>query len=353
MHIPEQLQNKEIGTDTAILDLLPHDPSISSIVTKFLIELQNSFIDTAARITKEKQRSVSAEEVRASSVIAVTPGDMITMALSNFQYVLEENGTKTTHFNFQTLQRQAINRFISGKPSIKVQTAPCMPPRNLKTLKSTKAKVKQLQQELLSVSQMKSIMETARSVSDISRALATLKVAAEFLAVTGGDPKHSLIDYVRNELRMTADAKHLKDLPVVPQTQLKHILSLWQVLSVRRSVLLVQMNQNPFLLVDKRYQEELEATERENLKKALSTINIDFFITDLHELIVVTLADYKPEWEIVEIFKAYLEEEEKEDNYIEKLISTLSPHLQMKKVISVWKTAVQTSKLYGCNYKHE
>ncbi|KYO18317.1 hypothetical protein Y1Q_0012798 [Alligator mississippiensis] len=354
MHIPEQLQNKEIGTDTAILDLLPHNPSISFIVTKFLIELQNSLIDTAAQIMKEKQRSISAEEVRASSVIAVTPGDVVTMALSNFQYVLEENGIKTTHFNFQTLQRQAINRFISGKPIIKVQTAPSMPPRNLKTLKSTKAKVKQqLQQEQLSVSQMKSIMETARSVSDISRALSTLKVAAEFLAVTGGDPKRSLTDYVRNELRMAADAKHFKDLPVVPQTQLKHILSLWQVLSVRRSVLLVQMNQNPFFLVDKRYQEELEVTEREDLKKALSTINIDFFITDLHEMIVVTLADYKPEWEIVEIFRTYLEEEEKEDMYIENLIGSLSPHLQMKKVISVWKTAVQTSKLYSSSYKQE
>ena len=32
-------------------------------------------------------------------------------------------------------------------------------------------------------------------------------------------------------------------LQVVPNTQLKHILSLWQVLAARRSMLLVQMNQ--------------------------------------------------------------------------------------------------------------
>ncbi|KYO41916.1 E3 ubiquitin-protein ligase RNF213 [Alligator mississippiensis] len=354
MQIPEELQNKEIDTDTAVLDLLPTDPSISSIVTKFLIELQNSLIDTAAQLTKEKQRSVSAEEVRVSSVITVTPSDMITMALSNFQYVLEENGTKTTQFNFQTLQRQAINRFISGKPSIKVQTAPSMPPRHLKTLQFTKAKVKeQLSQELLSVSQVKSVMEAARSVSDISRALSTLKVAAEFLAVTGGEPGRLLTDYVRNELRMDADAKHFRDLPVVPQTQLKHILSLWQVLSVRRSVLLVQMNQNPFFLVDKRYQEELEAVEREELTKALSTINIDFFIADLHEMIVVTLGSYSPKWGIVETFEGYLQQEGKEDQYIENLTRTLSQDLQMKHVISVWKTAVQTSKLYGSGYNRE
>lgn len=32
-------------------------------------------------------------------------------------------------------------------------------------------------------------------------------------------------------------------LQVVPNTQLKHILSLWQLLAARRSMLLVQMNQ--------------------------------------------------------------------------------------------------------------
>lgn len=32
-------------------------------------------------------------------------------------------------------------------------------------------------------------------------------------------------------------------LQVVPNTRLKHILSLWQVLAARRSMLLVQMNQ--------------------------------------------------------------------------------------------------------------
>ncbi|KAG6921939.1 ring finger protein 213 [Chelydra serpentina] len=354
INIPEELWCKEINADTAILDLLPTTPSITSIVTKFLIQLQTSCIDTAAQLTKEKQRSISAEEVKHASVLSVTESDLITMALLNFQYVLEEDGTKTTHFNFLTLQRQLIHRFISGKPIVKTQTMPSITLNNVKTLHSTKENVKeQLRQETLSVSLMKRVMEEARSVSNISRTLSTLKVAAEFLAVTGGDPERLLTEYVRNELKMEANAKQLKELPVVPQSQLKHILSLWQILSAKRSALLVQMNQNPFFLIDKGYHDELAGQEREKLRTALSTVNIEFFIIELHEMITVTLQSYKNSWGIVETFKKYLEKEGKEEIYTENLTSAVSPDLQLKKVISVWKTAVLISKTYTRSYIQE
>ncbi|XP_067411298.1 E3 ubiquitin-protein ligase rnf213-alpha-like isoform X2 [Emydura macquarii macquarii] len=341
--ISEDLWHKEINADTAILDLLPTTSSITYIVTKFLIQLQNSCIDTAAQLTKEKQRSISAEEMKHTSVLSVTESDLITMALSNFQYVLEEEGTKTTHFNFLTLQRQVIHRFISGKPVVKAQTIPSITLNKVRTLYATKVNVKeQLHQEPLSVSLMKRIMEEARSVSDISRALSTLKVAAEFLAVTGGKPDRLLTEYVRNELKMDTNAKQFRDLPVVPQTQLKHILSLWQILSAKRSALLVQMNQNPFFLIDKKYHDELDDQKREELITALSTINTEFFIIELHEMITVKLESCKDSWGIMETFKEYLAG--KEEIYIENLTSTVNPDLQLKNVISVWKTAVLISK---------
>nr|XP_008175612.2 E3 ubiquitin-protein ligase RNF213-like [Chrysemys picta bellii] len=349
--IPKDLWCKEINADTAILDLLPTTPSITYIVTRVLIQLQNGCIDTAAQLTKEKQRSISAEEVKHASVLSVTESDLITMALLNFQYVLEEDGTKITYYNFQTLQRQVIHRFISGKPVVKAQTAPSITPNNVKTLYSTKINVKkQLCQEPLSVSLMKRIMEEASSVSDISRALSTLKVAAEFLAVTGGDPERLLTEYVRNELKMEANAKQFKDLPVVPQTKLKHILSLWQILSAKRSALLVQMNQNPFFLIDKRYHEELADQKRKKLTTVLSTVNIEFFIIELHEMITVTLQNYKNSWGWT--FKEYLEAEGKEENYIVNLISAVNTDLQLKNIISVWKTAV-LSKSYTHTYIKE
>ena len=68
-------------------------------------------------------RVISAEEVKPSSVLKVTENDLIAATLANSQYVIEEDGTKTTHFDFQTLQRQVIQRFISGKPIIKAQVS--------------------------------------------------------------------------------------------------------------------------------------------------------------------------------------------------------------------------------------
>lgn len=69
-------------------------------------------------------------------------------------------------------------------------------------------------QEPLSIHQQKRIMEEAQSVNALSKALATLKIAAEFLAVTGGDPEHSLLKYVQRELKMDAGAKQFQDVPV-------------------------------------------------------------------------------------------------------------------------------------------
>lgn len=68
-------------------------------------------------------RIISAEEVKPSSVLKITKNDLITATLANSQYVIEEDGTKTTHFDFQTLQRQVIQRFIRGKPTIKPQVS--------------------------------------------------------------------------------------------------------------------------------------------------------------------------------------------------------------------------------------
>ncbi|XP_014821245.1 PREDICTED: E3 ubiquitin-protein ligase RNF213-like [Calidris pugnax] len=353
VRVPWDQLPKDINANTAVLKLLPTPLSIGYLVTRLLIQLQNSCVDAATQITKEKQRIISAAEVKPSSVLKITENDLITAMLANSQYVIEEDDTKTTHFDFQTLQRQVIQRFISGKPTIKPQTAPSFELNSMKTLQETKAKVReQLQQESLSVNQLKRIMEEAHSVNAISQTLATLKVAAEFLAVTGGDPECQLSDYVKNKLKMDASVEQFKDMPVVPNTQLKHILSLWQTLSAKRSVLLVQMNQNPFCLVSENYHKELSAEEKKVLTTALSTVNLDLFLIELHEMIIVPLDSFDPQWGLKDTFRTFLEDRQ-DDACIANLTGTLSPDLLLKDVVSVWKTAVRTSKLHSPTYVQE
>ncbi|KAM6093566.1 E3 ubiquitin-protein ligase rnf213-alpha-like [Chlamydotis macqueenii] len=350
VRVPPALLLEDINANTAVLKLLPTPLSIGYLVTRLLIQLQNSCVDIATQITKERQRNISAEEVKPSSVLKITENDLIIATLANSQYMIEEDGTKTTHFDFQTLQRQVIQRFISGKPIIKAQTAPSFALNSMKTLQYTKTKVReQLHQVSLSVNQMKQIMEEALSVHAISQTLATLKVAAEFLAVTGGDPERQLSEYVKCELKMDASVEQFTDLPVVPKTQLKHILSLWQILSAKRSVLLVQMNQNPFCLVSEQYHEELSAEKEKALTITLSTVNLDLFIIELHEMIIVPLDSFDPQWGLKETFRSFLEDRQ-DDASIANLTDTLSPDLLLKDVVSIWKTAVRTSKLHSPTY---
>ncbi|XP_042653147.1 E3 ubiquitin-protein ligase rnf213-alpha-like [Tyto alba] len=320
------LSPNSININTAVLHLLPTQPSISHLVTRFLIQLQNNCVNTAAQITREKQRSISAEEVKPSSVLAVTKSDLVTMALANLQYEVDEDGTKTAYFDFQMLQRQVVHRFISGKPIIRAQTAPSIALNNVRTLQATKMKVRdQLSQEMLSVNQQKRIMEEARSVNALSKALATLKVAAEFLAVTGGDPERPLPEYVRQELRMDASAKQFQDVPVVPHTQLKHILSLWQVLAARRSMLLVQMNQDPFCLMPKEFQGKLDEKEAKALSSTLSNTNLDLFLIELHEMIMVALSGLQPDHNLKYAFSFFLEDNHVPAASVKSLTDALGP----------------------------
>ncbi|XP_026713188.1 E3 ubiquitin-protein ligase rnf213-alpha-like [Athene cunicularia] len=350
VRVPPDVLPEDIDANTDVQKLLPTPLSIGYLVTRLLIQHQNTCVDTATQITKEKQRFISAEEVKPSSVLKITEHDLITAMLANSQYIVEEDGTETTHFDFQTLQQQVIQRFISGKPVIKAQTAPCFALNRMKTLQYTKTKVReQVQQESLSVNQLKRIMEESRSVNAISQTLATLKVAAEFLAVTGGDPERQLSEYVKNELKMDASVEQFRDMPVVPHTQLKHILSLWQTLSAKRSVLLMQMNQNPFCLVSEQYHEELSAEKEKALTTALTTVNLDLFLIELHEMITVPLGSFDPQWGLQETFISFLEDRQ-DDASIANLTSTLSPDLLLKDVVSVWKTAVRTSIFHSPTY---
>ncbi|XP_029861820.1 E3 ubiquitin-protein ligase RNF213-like [Aquila chrysaetos chrysaetos] len=344
------LSPNDINVNTAVLHLLPTQPSISHLVTTFLIQLQNNCIDTAAQVTRERQR-------RGETLLRAGHNQERSGDHGAYQLAVRDRRRRhqeDPYFDFQMLQRQVVHRFISGKPLIKAQTAPSVALNNVRTLQATKMKVRdQVPQEPLSINQQKRIMEEARSVNALSKTLATLKVAAEFLAVTGGHPECPLPEYVRQELKMDAAAKQFQDLPVVPNARLKHILALWQVLAARRSMLLVQMNQDPFCLVPKEFQGQLEASEAKALASALSNTNLDLFLIELHEMIAVALSGYQPEHELKDAFMFFLEVKEFPTTTVDTLTDALDPGIPVGKILSVWRTAAKTSQINVPAYGQE
>lgn len=70
-----------------------------------------------------------------------------------------------------------------------------------------------------------------------------------------------------------------------PDTRFKDTRGLWWSL------------QDPFCLVPRQFQEELDAREAKALASALSNTNLDIFLLELHEMIMVALSRFEPEYE--------------------------------------------------------
>lgn len=56
-------------------------------------------------------------------------------------------------------------------------------------------------------------------------------------------------------------------------------------------------SQDPFCLVPEEFQAQLDVKEMKDLTLALASINLDFFLIELHEMILVALSNLQPEYE--------------------------------------------------------
>lgn len=66
-------------------------------------------------------RVITANELKPSHVITCVPEqDFLTIAISNIDHVVYEDGKQSTNYNFKTVERQIIDRFFTEKPMIKV-----------------------------------------------------------------------------------------------------------------------------------------------------------------------------------------------------------------------------------------
>lgn len=66
-------------------------------------------------------RVITANALKPSHVITCVPEqDFLTIAISNIDHVVYEDGKQSTNYNFKTVERQIIDRFFTGKPTIEV-----------------------------------------------------------------------------------------------------------------------------------------------------------------------------------------------------------------------------------------
>ncbi|KAM9447090.1 E3 ubiquitin-protein ligase rnf213-alpha-like [Clarias gariepinus] len=340
LQIPAEVKDKH-EDDLKILDLLPTECSVTRIITKYLVQMQNNFIQMT---NPNADREITVNELKPSHVITCVPEqDFLTIAISNIDHVVYQDGKQSTNYNFKTVESQIIDRFFAEKPKIKVTTVPLFEYNTGTTLRAFFSKV-QDKLEPLNTNDRNCIMNDFRFLNEISAALSTLRIVIGFLKLSFPSPELKLVMYLKKDLKLE-DRAHTLNLQVLRSSQVKHIQSLWEALSLRQSSLLIEMNQNPFIMIEDQQFHEMftKNQEEENMKILADITELDILITELHYVILnMKLKEVQPKWTIMETFDAFCDCDEINKKAIECL--KVLPEMKMKYGIALWKLAVQIKK---------
>ncbi|KAK5907061.1 hypothetical protein CesoFtcFv8_004947 [Champsocephalus esox] len=157
------------------------------------------------------------------------------------------------------------------------------------------------------------------SYSEVCEALKIAELLLGFLS-TGGDPMMSLVTYLQDILKMVHRIdKHI--LQALGRCNLRHCVSLWQLLSSLRSENMLRLKREPF-----------------------SGGNVDQWLLEMHEFLLLNLGrpraigDFNPAWSVKETVCAYMDRKEVEvPAYVEERFPA---NLMMSQIVETWKYAV-------------
>ncbi|XP_067860144.1 E3 ubiquitin-protein ligase rnf213-alpha-like isoform X2 [Heptranchias perlo] len=347
--IPEELYQKDLTFESPIEILLPQQqgPGLcATALSKFLIGIQNDLIGA---ISDRKKYSISPEEVSDAHLILCDPDkDFIPLVLSNCQYSLEIGQETLPEYDIKNIERQLIRQFLNGKPSIADSKIPKFVGRHERDYSSIFEELKvKISQEILSNSVCVAVTTVLKSYSDICDALAIIEIVVGFLATAGGAPDNHLLSYLKDTLRMDRQVSACVS-KAFEGCRLKHTLSLWQLLSSWKSEVMLGTEKDPFERTPEAYKNHLHPREEIELKKFFACTDINTFLWELHEILVLKTAqsnadnDFSPIWSLKETLSNYLES--KGSDILPGLENDLSDDITLAKSIQTWKLAVNFKK---------
>ncbi|XP_078081772.1 E3 ubiquitin-protein ligase rnf213-alpha-like isoform X2 [Mustelus asterias] len=347
--IPEELRQEDLSFESPVEVLLPQPegPGLcATALSKFLIEIQNDLLEA---ISASKKSCISPEEVSEAHVIICDPDkDFIPLVVSNCQYSLEKGQETLPEYDIKNIERQLIRLFLRGKPFIAHAKIPKFVGRHERDYSSIFKELKtKISQEALSHSVCNSITTVLKSYSDICDALDIIEIVVGFLATAGGAPDNQLLCYLKDTLRM--DRRVLACVSKAFEgCKLKHTLSLWQLLSSWKSQVMLGTGKDPFERIPKEYKDQLLPKEEAELKSFFASTDINVFLWELHEILVLKTApnngddNFSPTWSLKDTLSNYLDL--KASDNLPGLEDNLSDEVTLAKSIQTWILAVNFKK---------
>ncbi|XP_066291012.1 E3 ubiquitin-protein ligase RNF213-like isoform X3 [Branchiostoma lanceolatum] len=343
--VPRELCQKTFDPiRTSLYHLLPikrtvAPTSCSTALVLFLANAHNSFVQETqghAAVQNSSGRSVLLSDVNSAHVVACHPEqDLLPLVLSHCCYSLAVGEGTRVEYDLPALERQLVERFVSGKPRINDEFETFVFRQETKNVAMYKSLRDKVPQEPLSKAVQMHILQELGTLTNVCSSLAAVDIALIFLATTGGDPNTPLREYLHRVLKMKATAGLHSD-KANQHCRLKHILSLWQLLAVQRARMSLENGQDPFEDMPKQYNEKLDKSETKTLKEALRHINVDTLLAELYELIAVAEEQTRlPEWSMLSTLSAYIDD--KDTPEVEGLDEHFPPTILLKHAYYTWR----------------
>ncbi|XP_037626449.1 E3 ubiquitin-protein ligase rnf213-alpha-like isoform X1 [Sebastes umbrosus] len=350
LKIPDEFCSENLNLNSDLEYLLPRrqGPGLCATgLVSYMVALHNELVNAVDRHTGEDSSSykVSVAELMEQHVIRYElDKDLLPLVLSNCQYSLERGQETISQYDLPRIQQQILNRFLQGKPLITRTGIPTLvntQERDYETIfKAVKGKV---HQDTLPSLAWNAFSRKLDSYSEVCEALKITELLLGFLSMTGGDPMMSLVTYLQDILKM-ADHIDRHILQALGRCNLRHCVSLWQLLSSLKSENMLRLKTEPFLRYPAEYLKALTEEDKIELKGFMSMGNVDQWLLEMHEFLLLSLGrlratdDYKPSWSVKETVCAYMDRKQVEvPPYVEE---KFPENLLMSQIVETWKCAI-------------
>ncbi|XP_065845272.1 E3 ubiquitin-protein ligase rnf213-alpha-like isoform X2 [Oscarella lobularis] len=209
--------------------------------------------------------------------------NLIPLVLSHCNYSLEVGKGCDISYDFAGIERQLVDRFLTGKPQIQFEAREFSFSGDLYTTALFVKIRHKVPQANLAPAVSRQIASELPNLTDIYSVLSVLDVLLGFIVSTGGDKEKLIHDYLHSTLRMPED-QGLVSPKARQHCRLKHVLSLWRIAAVEKGKRLALNYQDPFEDLPAVYKDGMDNELKQELEKYLRTINVNLFMSEIMEL---------------------------------------------------------------------
>ncbi|KAK2149470.1 hypothetical protein NP493_2985g00001, partial [Ridgeia piscesae] len=285
VRVPEEMCEETISNETSLAMLLPSMKGLgvcSVALLQYLAVIQNNFMEEYSRVAQQScEETVCVSEATSAHLISYHPEkDLLPLVISCCQYTLTVGKGSAVTYDFAILQRQIEERFIRNRPRLDPKVDLMVYREDFTNANMFANLGNHIPQETLGRAEQSRIQKELHHLPDVTNSLTNLDIAIGFLVSVGGQPDALLTDFMSKTLGMRVG---IHSQQARQHCCLKHVKSLWLLMSHERAKLLARHGQDPFDDVEDKYRDTLEDSQIQQLNAMLQHVNVDLLLYAIYE----------------------------------------------------------------------